>query len=111
MPLTEDMFVVHVKGHSMEPQIPNASVCAFRSKIIGSVDGKVLLIEEYGEAGGSRYTVKRCHVPDRSGPEEGGDGTQLHQRMTLESDNPDYRSWDVTPDEKIRVLGEFLFVV
>ena len=33
IPLTDDMFVTHVKGHSMEPEIPNVSLCAFRSKM------------------------------------------------------------------------------
>ena len=31
--LTKDMFVAHVEGHSMQPKIPNGSLCAFRSKV------------------------------------------------------------------------------
>jgi len=111
VPLTDDMFVVHVEGHSMEPQIPDASLCAFRSKLSGSWDGKTLLIEQYGESGGSRYTVKRCHVSDAVDPNKESDKDWLHQRMTLESINPDYESWDVASAGKIRPLGEFLFVV
>ena len=37
----------------MEPQIPDASLCAFRSKIPCSWDGKVLLIEQYAEQAGT----------------------------------------------------------
>jgi len=35
----------------------------------------------------------------------------LHERMTLESDNPNYRSWDEACAQKVRVVGEFLFIV
>jgi phage repressor protein C with HTH and peptisase S24 domain len=111
LPLTEDMFVTHVKGHSMEPQIPEVSLCAFRSEIVGSMDGKVLLIEQYVESGGNRFTVKRCHVGKAVDPDEKADNMWLHERMILESTNPEYKPIDVFPDQKIRVLGEFLFVV
>jgi hypothetical protein len=111
MPLTDDMFVTHVKGHSMEPTIPDASLCAFRSKVDGSWHGKVLLIEQYGESGGSRYTVKLCQLSKHSDPTRQGDEAWLHQRVTLQSINPNYESWDVASAAKIRPLGEFLFVV
>jgi Peptidase S24-like len=111
IPLTGDMFVTHVKGHSMEPRIPDASLCAFRSKIAGSWDGKVLLLEQYGEAGGNRYTVKRCRVSKDADPTLKTDEAWLHQRVTLESINPEYKSWDVASSAKIRAWGEFLFVL
>lgn len=111
IPLTDDMFVTHVKGHSMEPKIPDASLCAFRSTIAGSWDGKVLLLEQYGESGGNRYTVKRCRVSKDVDPTRKTDEGWLHQPVTLESINPDFKSWDVASTGKIRALGEFLFVV
>jgi hypothetical protein len=111
LPLTDDMFVVHVEGHSMEPTIPDASLCAFRSMISGSWDGKVLLLEDYGESGGSRHTVKLCHLSKSADPNGQDDIAWLHHRVTLESTNPVYESWDVASAEKIRPLGEFLFVV
>jgi hypothetical protein len=112
LPLSEDMFVVHVEGHSMEPKIPDGSLCAFRHKIDGSWDGKTLLIQQYGESGGNRYTVKICQLSDTHEPVRRGDDPDwAHQRVTLKSLNPDYESWDVASNEKIRALGEFLFVV
>jgi SOS-response transcriptional repressor LexA len=111
IPLAEDMFVVHVKGHSMEPQIPDNCLCVFRSKITGSEEGKVLLIEQYGEPGGSRYTVKLLHVSRAVDPDQEGDAAWLHQRLTLAPVNPAYESWDVPCAGKVRVLGEFLSVV
>jgi hypothetical protein len=111
LPLTDDMFVVHVYGHSMEPEIPDVCLCAFRSKIVGSQEGKVLLVEQCNESGGGRYTVKVVRASIAVDPNERGDSAWLHQRLTLQSTNPRYKSWDVASAEKIRVLGEFLFVV
>jgi hypothetical protein len=111
LPLTGDMFVVHVEGHSMEPAIPDSSLCVFRSIISGSWEGKVLLLEDYGESGGSRHTVKLCRLSKSVDPHGQGDMAWLHHRMTLESTNPAYESWDIASAEKIRPLGEFLFVV
>jgi len=109
--LSDDMFVTHVIGHSMEPTIPDASLCAFRSKIAEPWDGKVLLVEQYGESGGNRYTVKRCHISKDVDSVHQGDEAWLHQGVTLESINPAYESWDVASAGKIRPLGEFLCVV
>jgi Peptidase S24-like len=111
IPLSEDMFVIHVTGHSMEPLIPDASLCAFRSDTGTPWDGKVLLFERYGESGGNRYTVKLCHLCNTVDSNQQSDDAWLHHRVTLESINPDYRSWEVASTEKIKALGEFLFVV
>jgi hypothetical protein len=111
LPLTEDMFVVHVLGHSMEPTIPDGSLCAFRAITSGPWEGKILLLEAYGEPGGSRHTVKLCHLSKSQDPNGQGEIAWLHHRVTLESVNPAYESWDVASVEKIRPLGEFLFVV
>jgi hypothetical protein len=111
LPLTDDMFVAHVEGHSMEPRIPDASLCAFGSKIGGSWDGKVLLIEDYSESGESRYTVKLCKLSKIVDRNKQGDTAWLHQPVSLESINPAYKPWEVGSAEKIEPIGEFLFVV
>jgi hypothetical protein len=86
-PLTEDMFVAHVEGHSMEPTIPDASLSVFRSMISGSWEGKVLLLEDYGESGGSRHTVRLCRLSESVDPNGQGNMAWLHHRMTLVSTN------------------------
>lgn len=111
IPLSDEMFVIHVSGHSMEPLIPDASLCAFRSKTSGSWDGKVLLFERYGESGGNRHTVKLARLSKTIDPNQQHDKAWLHHRVILESINPDYKSWEVASAEKIKALGEFLFVV
>ena len=57
--LTEDMFVAHVVGRSMEPRIPAGSLCVFRRNVTGSRQGRLVLVENYGETGENRYTIKR----------------------------------------------------
>ncbi len=109
--LTEDMFVTHIKGHSMEPDIPDGSLCAFKTKVKGSYEGKVLLLEQYSEAGGNRYTIKLYRASQNPDPHGKGDKSWLHERLTLESINPDYEDWDVPAAENILVLAEFAFVL
>jgi SOS-response transcriptional repressor LexA len=109
IPLTEDMFLTHIKGHSMEPLIPNGSLCAFKADISGLNEGKVVLVEQYGEAGGNRYTVTRYWGSKNLDPHKEGDEAWLHERITLESTNPDYKSWDVASAVKVNVIGEFVF--
>ena len=38
--LTDGMFVAHVVGRSMEPLIPDGSLCIFRAPVTGSRKGK-----------------------------------------------------------------------
>ena len=95
--LTSDMFVTHITGRSMEPIIPNGSLCAFRSQVTGPWEGKTVLIEDYSKVGGNRYAVKRYHA---SG-----------QRIILESINPAYRPIEIPAGRKINIIGEFAFTL
>ena len=109
--ITRDMFVTHIEGRSMEPDIPDGSLCAFRSNVPAPYDGKIVLMEHYGEVGGNRYAVKRYRTSTKADPSKKGDHAWLHERITLESTNPDYAPWDVASSEKVNVIGEFVFVV
>ena len=57
--LTREMFVAEIVGHSMEPLIPDGSLCVFRKGVTGSRQGRLVLVEALGSFGGDRYTVKR----------------------------------------------------
>jgi len=105
--LEPDMFVAEIAGHSMQPTIPDGSLCVFRYGVTGSREGRLVLVENLETGGNNRYTVKRY----RSTKSE-SEGTWRHSRIRLESLNPEYPSWDLDPDEeKYRILAEFLRVL
>src|SRR5579884_895767 len=96
--LHPDMFVAQIAGHSMEPKIPDESLCVFRAGVTGSRNGRLVLVENLETSGNNRYTVKR-YKSEKSA----GGGEWRHERIRLESLNPDYPSWDLDPeDEKYR---------
>ncbi len=110
--LTADMFVAEIAGQSMEPQIPDGSLCVFRYGVTGSRQGRLVLAENLDTAGNNRYAVKRYKSgKTESGSEETGVAWR-HQWIRLESLNPEYPSWDLDPDEeKYRIVAEFVRVL
>ncbi len=110
--LSEDMFVAHVVGRSMEPMIPDGSLCLFRHSVTGSRQGKYLLIQHAGASeSGGEFTVKRYS----SRKAENAEGWR-HERIRLEPLNPEFEPWDLDPSDldeggPYRVRGEFLRVL
>jgi SOS-response transcriptional repressor LexA len=105
--LATDMFVAEIAGHSMEPRIPDGSLCVFRYGVAGSRQGRLVLVEDIQTAGNNRYTVKR-YESEKTESEEGW----KHLSIRLVSLNPAYPSWDLDPDEdKYRILAEFVRVL
>ena len=39
------MFVARIAGRSMEPRIPDGSLCVFRAGVTGSREGRLVLVE------------------------------------------------------------------
>ncbi len=108
--LEQNMFVARVVGRSMEPEIPDGSLCVFRAGVAGSRQGRKLLIEDLGESeeGGQRYTVKIY----RSVKRVREDGTWEHERIRLEPLNPEFEAFELVPEEqRFRVIGEFVCVL
>ena len=106
--LTREMFVAEIVGHSMEPLIPDGSLCVFRRGVTGSRQGRLVLVEALGEAGGDRYTVKRY----RSEKRQNDAGEWAHERIRLEPLNPAFEAWDLDPQEdRYRILAEFVEVL
>lgn len=106
--LSESMFVARVTGRSMEPRIPDGSLCVFRAGVAGSRQGRLVLVEYLGGAAGDRYTVKRYTSSKRQRP----DGTWEHERIRLEPLNPAFEAWDLDPEEdRFRVIAEFVQVL
>jgi phage repressor protein C with HTH and peptisase S24 domain len=94
-----DMFVAEIAGHSMEPRIPDGSVCVFRHGVVGSRTGRLVLAEALEITDMNRYAVKRYRRQDAG-------------VVRLESLNQDYSPWDLEPDEdKYRIIAEFIRVL
>lgn len=106
--LAEGMFVARIVGRSMEPRIPDGSLCVFRKFGAGSRNGKLVLVEHMGGGTNDRYTVKR-YESVKGSREEGEWG---HDRIRLMALNPEFESWDLDPEEdRYRVLAEFVQVL
>jgi len=114
--LGEDLFVARVVGRSMEPLIPDGSLCVFRAGVTGSRQGRRLLVEETGATdAANRYTVKRyTSRKSASRADDDGDGSWQHERIRLEPLNPEYDAFDLSGDEfgtRFRVIAEFIEVL
>jgi SOS-response transcriptional repressor LexA len=106
--LTPEMFVAGIVGRSMEPLIPDGSLCVFRRGVTGSRQGRLVLVEAPGEAGSDRYTVKRY----RSEKRQDESGAWSHERIRLEPLNPAFEAWDLDPQEdRYRIVAEFVEVL
>jgi SOS-response transcriptional repressor LexA len=106
--LTAEMFVARIAGRSMEPRIPDGSLCVFRRGVTGSRQGRLVLVEQWGGGANDRYTVKR-YVSEKV---QNADGTWSHQKITLEPLNPEFEAWTLEPEEeRFRILAEFVRVL
>jgi len=110
--LDDRMFAIKVVGRSMEPTIPSGSYCAFQADVVGSRQGKILLVEHHDITDPdthSRYTVKRY----RSEKEYAKDDTWGHKEIVLEPINKDYEPIILSADtaDEFKVIGEFVAVI
>lgn len=102
--LAPEMFVAQVVGRSMEPRIPDRSMCVFRTGVQGPRQGRLVLVERLGHSEES-YTVKRYTSVKRHHP----DGAWEHERIRLEPLNPEFEAWDLNPEEdRFRIIAEFV---
>jgi len=109
--LTHDMFVARVVGKSMEPLIPDGSLCVFRAGVAGSRQGKRLLIEKFDENDfTARYTIKRYSSAKTQLNPGHEDATWEHTSVRLEPLNPDFEAFELGP-EGFRVIAEFIEVL
>jgi hypothetical protein len=109
--LTKGMFIAQVVGKSMEPLIADGSFCIFRGPVVGSRQGKRLLIQEIKAAGSSgAFTVKRY----TSRKQEKSEDEWQHESIRLEPLSPDFESFELAPDvfeSRYRVIAEFVQVL
>ncbi len=106
--LTPELFVARIVGRSMEPRIPDGSLCVFRQGVTGSRQGRLVLVERLGGGANDQYTVKR-YSSEKAQRE---DGTWSHEKITLEPLNPEFESWTLDPEEeRFRIVAEFVRVL
>lgn len=105
--LAPGMFAARVIGRSMEPLIPDGSLCLFKPHGGGSRNGQKLLIEKFGSSDATaQFTVKVY----RSEKRVHEDGTWEHERIRMIPLNPEFDEWNLTPEE-FKVIGEFVAVL
>jgi SOS-response transcriptional repressor LexA len=110
--LDRGMFVAQVVGHSMEPLIPDGSYCLFRSPVVGSRNGRIVLVQHHEihdpESGGS-YTIKK-YESEKILSE---DGSWRHTQIKLEPINPAFTpiSLNEKSEGEVRVIAEFVEVL
>jgi SOS-response transcriptional repressor LexA len=109
--LRPGMFVAQVIGKSMQPAIPDGSYCLFRAPIIGTRQGKIVLVQlrdTIDSDSGERYTVKR-YLSEKA---TDGDSWR-HTRITLKPVNPDFQPIELTGSEEgeLQVVAEFVEVL
>ena len=111
--LTREMFVARIAGRSMEPLIPDGSLCVFRRGVTGSRQGRLVLVEALEQGGSDRYAVKRYRSEKRQSQTGDNDaGEWAHERIRLEPLNPQFEAWDLDPEEdRYRILAEFVQVL
>ena len=109
--LNRNMFVVQAKGKSMEPRIPDGSLCVFRANVVGSRQNKIVLVQHRGlydpDHNGS-YTIKTYTSEKKYDKET---GQWQHERIVLKPLNPDYNPIVIEEDGDFTVVGEFIGLV
>lgn len=108
LPLTEDLFVARVVGKSMEPVIPDGSLCIFRAGVVGSRQSKRLLIQKLGVS--PEFSVKKY----MSVKVETGEGEWHHQIIRLIPLNPSFEAMEFHPEDEARqfsIIAEFVQVL
>ena len=112
--LTSDMFALRVDGRSMEPKIPDGSICLFRGgeALAGTRQGQIVLValrDSIDPETGGRLTVKR-YSSEKVFDEE---GNYKHSLITLKPLNPEFSSLEIRQADEgtLKVRGHFILVI
>lgn len=105
--LSGDLFLVRVSGRSMEPDIPDGSLCVFRSYYGGSRKNGIFIVQRMATLDeGGEFTIKRY-----SSSREVHNGEWRHTQITMRPDNPEFQDWDLREDEQYITIAEFVCVL
>lgn len=105
--LSEDLFLVRIEGRSMEPDIPDGSLCLFRLYQGGSRQGGIYLVQRIGTLDeGGELTIKRYE----SRKTVTGEGWR-HTGIEMQPDNPEFFRWQLRDSERYITVAQFLSVI
>src|SRR5262245_61819601 len=109
--LNRNMFAARVLGRSMEPLIPDGSLCLFRAGVVGSRQHKRLLIQRRGsKVTDAEFTVKE--YTSRKAPNR--EGRMENTLITLSPLNLEFEAMEFTREDEGRefvVIAEFVQVL
>lgn len=109
--LNDNMFLVHARGHSMEPKIYDGDLCIFQ-RYDGEerMDNIVLTqLNEHDSDYGGMYTIKKFHCNKRLNEY----GAVENVNVELRSLNPQYKSIVITEEiaPNLKTIGVFVATV
>ncbi len=105
--LSEDLFLVRIHGRSMMPDIPDGSLCVFRSYYGGSRRGGIYIVQRMATMDeGGEYTLKRYS----SEKEQTAEGWR-HKRITMQPDNEEFSHWDLREEDQYVTIAQFVCVL
>ena len=109
--LHRNMFAARVVGRSMEPLIPDGSLCLFRAGVVGSRQGKRLLIQRLGVSDSSAEFTVKVYTSKKTEAEE---DQWKHLAIRLTPLNPEFEAMEFGPEDEnrqFRVIAEFVQVL
>jgi SOS-response transcriptional repressor LexA len=105
--LSDDLFVVRVHGRSMEPDIPDGSLCVFRAYYGGSRRGGIFIVQRMATLDdGGEFTLKRYD----SSKTVTADGWR-HDRIKMQPGNPEYKAWELDDEDRWVTVAQFIAVL
>ena len=103
-PFAKDRFLARIEGDSMEPTVPDGSLCLFRKDPGGSRNGKIVLCKLEASGGAPLAVVKKYQSIRESETEHlVGEAT----RIILSSLNPKYENIELNEGDEVRIIGIF----
>jgi len=104
----DGLFLVRIHGHSMEPDIPDGSLCLFRPYQGGSRQHGIYIVQRRGSLDeGGEFTIKRYESTKVAEA-----GSWRHAAIGMNPDNPDYAPWALSEEEdRWATVAQFLAVV
>jgi phage repressor protein C with HTH and peptisase S24 domain len=110
--LDRNMFACRVVGRSMEPVIPDGSLCLFRGSVVGSRQNKLLLIQRMGVTDSSaEFTVKKYTSKKK---EHLIEDQMRNVSILLTPLNPQFEAMEFGLEDEhrqFRVIAEFIQVL